>query len=208
MKTIDNRGLNCPEPLLRTKKAFEESIDGIISIVDGDIAMGNIIRFARNNNLNAQWENKDGAYYITLTGNKPRTGDNAYGEKTNVENEPSVDTATAVCTSSRLILITSDEFGRGSRELGQLLMNNLIFTFTKSEEKPGTIIFVNSGVKLCAEGTPVSDELKVLQDGGTKILACGTCLDFYELKDKLVAGEVTNMYDIAELLASSLVVTI
>ncbi len=31
-----------------------------------------------------------------------------------------------------------------------------------------------------------------------EILTCGTCLDFYGLKDQLAVGSVTNMYDIVE----------
>ncbi|MFZ3170418.1 MAG: hypothetical protein WA118_00290 [Carboxydocellales bacterium] len=31
-----------------------------------------------------------------------------------------------------------------------------------------------------------------------EIIACGTCLDYYDLKDKIGVGQVTNIYTILE----------
>ena len=42
------------------------------------------------------------------------------------------------------------------------------------------------------------EDLKLLESEGVTILTCGTCLDFYGLKEKLAVGGVTNMYDIVE----------
>lgn len=62
----------------------------------------------------------------------------------------------------------------------------------------GTILFFNSGVKLVVEGSPVLEDLRNLCGQGVEILACGTCLGYYELKEKIAVGEVSNMYNIAE----------
>ena len=40
--------------------------------------------------------------------------------------------------------------------------------------------------------------MKLLESEGVTVLTCGTCLDFYGLKEKLAVGGVTNMYDIVE----------
>ena len=63
---------------------------------------------------------------------------------------------------------------------------------------PSKLFFLNSGVFLTTEGSPVLEELSQLVDRGVEIFSCGTCLDFYNLKDKLRVGRVTNMYDTVE----------
>ena len=45
--------------------------------------------------------------------------------------------------------------------------------------------------------------LKAMEEQGVKIYSCGTCLDFYDRKDLLKVGEVTNMYTIVELMAKA-----
>jgi intracellular sulfur oxidation DsrE/DsrF family protein len=59
---------------------------------------------------------------------------------------------------------------------------------------------MNSGVKLAVEGSESLDDLRALLDMGVDILVCGTCLDYFDLKDKLAVGEVSNAYTIAETL--------
>lgn len=68
---------------------------------------------------------------------------------------------------------------------------------------------MNSGVKLPALDEQVATHLQALEDRGVKILVCGTCLDYYKLKDKLKLGEISNMYDITEkMLAASKVISL
>lgn len=56
---------------------------------------------------------------------------------------------------------------------------------------------MNSGVKLVAPGEEqVVESVKKLIEQGTEVLVCGTCLDYYGLKEQLSVGEVSNMYDI------------
>ncbi|MFA5309987.1 MAG: sulfurtransferase-like selenium metabolism protein YedF [Dehalococcoidales bacterium] len=107
------------------------------------------------------------------------------------------------------VLITGDKLGRGDDRLGEILMKSFLNTLWDSDPKPRRIIFINSGVLLAAEGSGVLDTLELLRQAGVSILSCGTCLDFYELRAKLQAGEVTKMPDIvAHLLAADKVVTI
>ena len=93
--------------------------------------------------------------------------------------------------------------GDGSEELGKILIKGFIYTVSEYENLPKTIIFFNSGVKLTTEGSECIDDLKKLQAKGVKIVSCGTCLDYYGLKEKLLVGEVTNMYTIYETLYKS-----
>jgi intracellular sulfur oxidation DsrE/DsrF family protein len=61
-------------------------------------------------------------------------------------------------------------------------------------------VFFNSGVKLVAEDSPVLDDLRDLCDRGLQVLACGTCLGHYGLKEQVTVGVISNMYTIAETL--------
>ena len=63
---------------------------------------------------------------------------------------------------------------------------------------PSRLIFINSGVRLTTEGSEVLESLKALSEKGVEILSCGTCLDFYHLKEKLKVRVVSNMFDIAQ----------
>ena len=45
--TVDARGLSCPEPVLRTKKALEKNADKYTILVDNPTAYGNVQRFLK-----------------------------------------------------------------------------------------------------------------------------------------------------------------
>ncbi|UMZ74898.1 sulfurtransferase-like selenium metabolism protein YedF [Natranaerofaba carboxydovora] len=104
---------------------------------------------------------------------------------------------------SYILLITSDSFGRGDENLGRKLMESYFYTLTEGDSLPSNIIFINAGVKLVIGGSDVLDNLRQLEERGVKISACGTCLDYYELKDKVAVGEVGNMYKTRDLLAEA-----
>ena len=63
---------------------------------------------------------------------------------------------------------------------------------------PKKMIFYNGGAKITCEGSDSLEDLKNLESQGVEIVTCGTCLDYYGMKDKLAVGIVTNMYDIVE----------
>jgi selenium metabolism protein YedF len=99
-----------------------------------------------------------------------------------------------------VLLISGDTMGRGDAELGEILIRSFLHTLGEVEPQPDTLIFLNSGVRLVAAGSPVLDDLRALRDRGVEILACGTCLGHYALKDRVAVGEISNMYAIAETL--------
>jgi selenium metabolism protein YedF len=106
----------------------------------------------------------------------------------------------------KTFLIQSDVLGRGNDELGQLLMSNFLRLLGESKEKPATLVFLNTGVRLVSEGSWALVHLKTLEEQGIEILACGTCLDFFELTDKLRVGKPTNMAEMIEtMLATEMV---
>ena len=105
--------------------------------------------------------------------------------------------------SSKVILIQSEVLGRGDDELGMLLMSKFLDLLNDSPQKPAALLFWNAGVKLVAEGSWALAHLKKLEEQGVEILACGTCLDFFELTDKLKVGKPTNMLKTIDSLLNS-----
>ena len=79
-------------------------------------------------------------------------------------------------------------------------MQSFLHTIAGLNIKPETIIFINNGVKLVTDDSPVLGELKELEKQGIEIIACGTCLSRFELTEKVGVGKVSNMYTIAETL--------
>lgn len=101
------------------------------------------------------------------------------------------------------IMICTDSIGTGEEELGHSLMKSYIYSLTEVDDKPSCMMFLNKGIYLTTEGSPVLEMLKQLADEGVEILTCGACLDYYKLTDALSVGEVTNMYYNVELMHES-----
>jgi selenium metabolism protein YedF len=95
--------------------------------------------------------------------------------------------------ASKKILIQSEVLGRGNDELGELIMSNFLRLLVESPDKPAVLIFWNTGVKLVCEGSWALSHLKKLEEQGVEILACSTCLDYFDLMNKLKVGKPTNM---------------
>jgi len=182
MLEIDCRGLKCPEPVIRTKKALEEIDEGIIvSIVDNITAKENVSRLASNLNLKYDIEEKEGCFYISINKSKEEGQNCNYAANDDI-----------------VIVITNDKLGNGNDELGKVLMKSYLYALTEASSKPKAMMFLNGGVKLTTEGSEVLENLTKLSDAGVEIISCGTCLDFYGLKERLKAGTVGNMYSIVE----------
>lgn len=176
---IDARGLACPQPVVLTKKALEKA-DDLTVIVDNAAAKQNVSRLAESHGLGITVEEKGDGIYLRLT----RPADESLGGKVPLLFEPTV------------LLVASDTLGRGDDELGSALMRTFIHTLGESDIKPHKIIFMNSGAKLVTRGSDVIDDLRALEKESVEILACGTCLGHFSLKDAVEVGRISNMYEI------------
>ena len=182
---VDARGLACPHPVIQTRKAMQQN-DEVVTLVDNETALANVSRMAKK----AGWQ-----VGVTPVGEEYRI---ELVKLTTSQAEP-VAVGKAEVTSGPLVLVVpSDVMGRGEPELGNILARAFFHTLGEVEPLPQSIIFFNTGVKLACEGSPVLDDLCALEAGGIEMLACGTCLEYYGLKDKLAVGEISNMYTIAE----------
>ncbi|MFC1946045.1 sulfurtransferase-like selenium metabolism protein YedF [Chloroflexota bacterium] len=110
--------------------------------------------------------------------------------------------------NKKVILVQSTQMGRGDDRLGQMLMASFLRLLGESGEKPGTIIFLNSGVLLLCPGSPVLEHVQRLEGQEVEILACTTCLEYFDLTDKLAAGKPTTMMKTIEAVMTADVVSL
>ncbi len=192
MKTVDCRGMVCPQPVLETKKALEKpGREEIRVLVDNPGSRENVRRFAESQGHRVNIREEKGAFAVQIH----REGEPP-GEKRGEKKE-------AQLGSDLVVFIDSDSLGRGSEELGKILMRSFMHTLAEADSQPALLIFVNSEVKLTCEGSEVLEDLRTLTARGVAILSCGTCLDYFGLKEKLQAGRISNMYEILNSLAQA-----
>lgn len=200
MKFVDCKGLVCPMPLIETKKAIKESMigDEIVVIVDNDTSFNNVSHFLKDNGLQFSFSKQDTVYQIKFEVKELKTKNVEH----RIENTPKI------LLGNHSIILSSNLMGSGNEELGKLLLKGFINTLEQLETLPKEIICYNSGVTLATKGSDTAKVLKVIEKKGVKILLCGTCVDFFGLKDNLEVGSITNMLYIAEKLTSKDVVVI
>ena len=191
-KIIDCKGMACPLPVVNAKKAAEElkAGDVLTVLVDNEIAVQNLTRFAEHKGFGVSAEKKADKEYAVIM-----TVSGTAAEETGEEE------IACVMDSRRkgmLVVLSANVMGTGDPKLGTSLMKAFVFALTKQDQLPDTILCYNSGAYLTCEGADTLEDLKLLEGEGVTILTCGTCLDFYGLKGKLAVGGVTNMYDIVE----------
>ena len=182
-RQVDARGWTCPKPVIETKKLLESIKEGsVVTIVDNEVAKENVTKLAKSMAYNVDVKEMGGDYYINIYSQEVVKDVLAQPKK----------------LKEMTILFGSDCMGEGSEELGKVLMKGFVYTLTEYTPYPKALLFVNSGVKLTTEGSDVIDYLRQLESEGVEILSCGTCLDYYNLKNKLMVGGVTNMYTIVD----------
>lgn len=192
MKTlVDARGMACPKPVIMTKKELDKIEKGAITtIVDNEVAKENVSKLAGGLGLIYSVDKKsDNEFYIHII-----KGEEALEEKSEKELDKFKDLT---------IAISSDTMGKGEEELGKILMKSFIYTVKETSPYPNCIVFYNRGVYLTTQDSPVLDDLIALANEGVEILSCGTCLDYYHLKDRLGVGSISNMYTIYDKLGNA-----
>jgi len=182
-QSINARGWECPRPIIETKKLLDTMREGtVVTTVDDKLAVTNLINFSESMGYQVDCVEKDGEFDIEIT-------------KTPSEYDESISVGAA---GGLVIQITSNSYGSESEGLGENLMKAYIYALTEAEPLPKTLIFINKGAFLTAEGTPVLDSLKILEAKGVEILTCGACINFFSLDSSPEVGSVANMYVIVE----------
>lgn len=194
-KQIDARGLPCPKPLILVKKALGEMSPGgqLEILLDDATARDNVVRFLQDYGCNPACTEKEGTFTIRATTAAAPISEPRLGEHCRPDG-----------ASRPYVLVLSRPFmGTGSEELGKILIQACINSLKETTPLPSCILFYNAGVTLACEDSPVLQALRELESRGVRMLVCGTCLDYYDLKPRLKAGRVSNMYDIMQTIASA-----
>ena len=193
-KIVDARGLACPQPVILTRKALAEGGFELLEvIVDNASSKENVARFATHAGCNVESIDESGAEAririrpssITSQSSLPSAEDFCDVSSQPKQNE-----------NIETVFLSSNTIGRGSDELGALLMRAFLYTLTESDIVPKRLLLMNSGVLLAVEGSEHLTNLRRLVDLDVEILVCGTCLEFFKVKDTLAVGRVSNMQEI------------
>ncbi len=184
--TLDARGLACPQPVILTRNAMKQT-DRVVTLVDNETSLTNVSRMAAKAGWQVNVVEGDDEFRIELVKGEavPQAGLLA-ADSDEAANAPLV------------LVVSSDTMGRGDAELGNILVRGFFHTLGEIHPLPQTIVFLNSGVKLACQDSAVLDDLCTLEAEGIEMLVCGTCLGYFELTQRRAAGQVSNMYDIAE----------
>lgn len=193
MFTIDALGKACPLPVIETRKALKEH-DATVTLVDNKIATENLKKMADQLGYSCAIQ-EDGPAHYTVTITK--------GDATAVAAQPSAAATPAVKGDSYIVVINGPMMGKGDEAFGRQLLKNFIYTLTEQDVLPDTMLFYNGGVPLVTEDSESLDDLRKLADAGVQIYACGACLNYYGLTEKVAVGEITNLYRIIEILRTA-----
>lgn len=193
MKIIDTRGHLCPAPLIMAKKGIQESAPGedIEILTDNDTACQNLESYLTELKLSPQVRTEGEVHIFSIVAPE------------SVADAPKAEYFCAVPASDYVVAIKSDAMGIGDDELGHLLMRAFINSLNAADKLPTAILLYNSGVKVALKDTDTALSLQELEEKGVAINACGTCVEYYGVKESLAVGMISNMYTITKYLSEA-----
>lgn len=191
---IDGRNKQCPMPVIMVKKAIQNMTvkENIEVMVDNKIAVENVSKLAKSQGGDVEVTKEEEIYTVKIIfeSNEDMAAITEPVMKHGVE-------------QGTILILSSDRMGEGKDDLGTVLIKGFIFAITQLDKLPEMILLYNGGATLSVDGSDNLEDLTYLQGAGVKILTCGTCLSYYGLEDNLGVGEVTNMYEIVEIMATA-----
>ena len=192
-RVFDAKGMACPLPVVNAKRISEElgAGDVLVMLVDNEIAVQNLQKFAVQRGYQASASRQaEKEYCVEMQ--IPGNGAPAAAPAAQVQCAPDAR------KNGMVVVLSGNTMGTGDEKLGKALMKAFVFALTRQDTLPETVLCYNTGAYLSCEGADTLEDLKSLEAEGVQILTCGTCLDFYGIKEKLAVGSVTNMYEIVE----------
>jgi selenium metabolism protein YedF len=185
MTKLNMIGQPCPIPMVEAKKVLSQpDAQGVVVLVDNSIAVQNLEKMAASLGCGFSIEEGEGEFTVTII----------KGHDVPAASPPQ---ARKEVSAGATILLTCSQLGASEKEPGEKLMQSFLLSLTDLPDAPEALLLLNTGVFLAVEGSQVLDHLRTLSEKGTKILACGQCLTYYGLVDKLAVGEISNMPEIA-----------
>ena len=195
MKRVDTKGLKCPKPLIMLKEALQEMREGeeVIVYTDNDTSLKNLITFLKDQGSDPDVSSEGKVHAITAR--RP--------EKDLTDSNPGLYCDTDLIATDYVVCLKSDLMGDGDPDLGKVLMESFMDNLKLLDQLPTHVIMYNAGVKLAMKQSPVCSSLSELEELGTRIMLCGTCIDHYELQYDIGVGMISNMVVITETIASA-----
>lgn len=190
---IDCRNLACPEPVIRTKNALEGLKNGekLEILVNSIAPKENISRFLKSQNVEFSVEQNGAETKITAVKGESKL------ELTNFD-----EFVCEITPKTKKTVVYLNEEYAGSGDVGVSLLAKFLGALLQVE-KPEYVICVNNAVKITTNRAhPSFKPLKDLEAAGVKILSCGSCLEAYKLVSDLSVGEMSNAYEVMQILTT------
>lgn len=193
MKTIDTKGYKCPQPLIMLKEGLKEMAAGekIRVYTDNETSLKNLVSYLKDQGVEAEVSSKDQVF--TILSERP--------EDSLSHTDPAAYCETGVVINDYVVCIKSELMGEGDPELGKVLLETFVDNLKLQEQLPTHVVLYNGGVKLAMKRSTVCNSLSELEELGTRIMLCGTCIDHYGLQYDIGVGMISNMVVITETLA-------
>jgi selenium metabolism protein YedF len=198
MKIVDTRGQQCPAPIIATKKALRESKRGetFQVLTDNQTSLNNLTRFLKDTRTSFSVSESKGVWTLTVT--KTTAEDSQHKTEDYCNSD-----IPHFSQGEFIIAFTSDKMGTGDDELGSLLMANFIKAVKDLDHLPAKMVFYNRGVMLGKDDSDAIEYLREIEKMGVRLLLCATCVSYYSLSEKIHIGSFSNMYEIAQAMASA-----
>ena len=191
---IDCRNLACPEPVIRTKNALESlEVGEKLEILVNSIApKENISRFLKNQNVEFSVEQNGAETKITAVKGESKL------ELANFD-----EFVCEITPKTKKTVVYLNEEYAGSGDVGVSLLAKFLGALLQVDSKPEYVLCVNNAVKMTTNRAhPSFKPLKDLEAAGVKILSCGSCLEAYKLVSDLSVGEMSNAYEVMQILTT------
>ena len=183
MKELDLRGLACPQPVVLTRRALLEGERELRVRVNDQVAVDNVTRMAGSLGAEVKTTAREGEFLLEI--------------------ELAADAILEQPEEGVTFFLSSETIGREEPDLGHTLMKMFLNALADAENPPARLLLMHAGVKLVVEGADSVPALLNLDCLGTQILVCGTCLDYFGLREKMAVGTISNMQEILEAMASA-----
>lgn len=172
MQIIDARGLTCPKPIILAEEALNKMEEGtLLLIVDNEGSKENLKRYAE----------RFGYYYETERDGEDWKVKIVKGYTCQIINPEKK------LKKKLLLIVTSDIIGKDER-LGRILMKAFFETLLATSQLPDMMFLMNKAVNFSTIDEEFLEILKAIENKGTEIFTCGTCLKFFDLENKLQIG--------------------
>ena len=181
-KIIDAKGLACPQPVVLAKQAIEEIGQGDFTVlVDNETARDNVFRLASSKGCSVSVIDKGESIF-----------------ELQIKKEAAGAAAPDTAQSGKIAyLFDADHIG-SNMELGKVLMNGFLAAMQNLQNKNCAIVLISKAVRLATAGSYVLDVLQELEKQGFTILICGTCLNFFKIRENVKVGVISNALEILE----------